>query len=353
MSSKRNHDLDGLRGLAALSVALGHSASFAGGTGLALRMTPTTFHDASWTDVTFRMLHLIFHADAAIIVFFVLSGLVLTRSLRLSRDPNLLSFTIRRVFRIFPVSITAALLIGSLRPTTWGRIIGAGLLYDTRLNGVLWTLQIELAGSALVFALWYLRHIHLAFFVIACIATFAMARYYPRPVFVFMPAFVLGALIDDLPRMKGWFLILPVSLLSLMTADFFLGVTFNTRWLQIFGAFGLITYLAQNSTRVTNNPVSNFLGTVSYPFYLLHLAGALIIIKYGILSLGLPKVLLFAVYAVGSISAALVLAWIAHSTIEKPGMRIGSRLARSVQNFNRKPLAGDATSTDRPAALEA
>ena len=82
MAAQRNYDLDGLRGLAALSVAIGHCASVAGGIGPALRMTVATAPDATLQDAVFRFLHIVFHADAAVILFFVLSGLVLSRSLR-------------------------------------------------------------------------------------------------------------------------------------------------------------------------------------------------------------------------------------------------------------------------------
>lgn len=332
MTKQRNRDLDGLRGLAALSVAIGHSASFSGGTGIALRMTPSTVKDGSWTDVIFRALHIVFHADAAVVVFFVLSGLVLARSLRNQPETNALSFTIRRIFRLFPVSIAAAIITGALLPTaTWEQIVGAALLYDTKLNAVLWSLQIEVAGSALIFALWFARRINVLLFIVLCAATFAMARYYPRPVFVFMPAFVLGSVIDDLPKFKWRAALLPLSILSLMTADFFLGVTFTTRWLQIFGSFGLVAYFAQNSSILTRNPVSHFLGLVSYPFYLLHLAGALIAIKLGLSQFTLSPIPLFVAHAVASITIALPISWAVHTVIENPGIRLGVWLSGSIR----------------------
>jgi peptidoglycan/LPS O-acetylase OafA/YrhL len=320
----RNQDLDGLRGISALFVALGHSATFGGGTGLALGMTPATFSAATWTDAVFRVLHLVFHADAAVVVFFVLSGLVLTHSLRRSRNASLTSYVIRRAFRLLPVSIASALIVGALVPTsTWEQIIGAAFLYDTRLNGVLWTLQIEVAGSALIFALWYARTLHIAAFVLLCIGVCAMATYHPRPVFVFLPAFALGALVADLPRTKGWPLILPVALAALLTSDFFLGVTLNTRWLQIAGATGVVAYLSQHTTKATSNPISAFLGRVSYPFYLLHLAGALIAVRLGLMKIGLPPLPLFAAHALSSVTFALALAWLVRIAIELPGIKTG------------------------------
>src|ERR1700761_2910884 len=55
----RNHALDGLRGLAAMSVALGHCAVFAGG--LALWNTSLRgFTSLSWSAIVLRLLSAVF-----------------------------------------------------------------------------------------------------------------------------------------------------------------------------------------------------------------------------------------------------------------------------------------------------
>ena len=75
----RNHALDGIRGLAALAVALGHSNLAI--TGLSVwRSTLFDFPMMSPGDVMARLLYVLFPQDAAVTLFFVLSGPVLWAS---------------------------------------------------------------------------------------------------------------------------------------------------------------------------------------------------------------------------------------------------------------------------------
>lgn len=328
MAALRNYDLDGLRGLAALSVAIGHCATAIGGTGPALRMTLATAPGATLQDAVFRLLHIVFHADAAVIVFFVLSGLVLSRSLR-RRDDGLPSYMIRRVFRLFPVAIASALIIGFLTPaSTWAQIAGAAILYDTSLNGVLWTLQIEVWGSLWIYVAVTARRIHSALFVGVLGATAAMSYFDHRPIQLFLSAFALGAIIDDLPALFVNRFTAALGLLALMAADFVLGAGFAMRCWQMGGAFLVVAYVARNSMWLTSNGLAHFLGRISYPFYLLHLAGALIVVRLGVRSIELDPYLTFVVYSVSSVVIAIGLAWITHLIVEVPGMAIGERFRR-------------------------
>ncbi|MER8913414.1 acyltransferase [Mesorhizobium sp. M0761] len=328
MAAQRNYDLDALRGLAALSVAVGHCATAIGGVGPALRMTIETAPDATLQDGVFRLLHIVFHADAAVIVFFVLSGLVLSRSLR-SRDDGIVAYIVQRTFRLFPVAAASALIIGYLTPaSTWSQILGASILYDTSLNGVLWTLQIEVWGSLWVYAAATGRRIHPAIFYAFVAATIAVSYFDHRPVPLFMSAFALGAIIDDLPATVITRVAAVLGLVALMTADFMLGQGFAMRCWQMAGAVCVVAYISRNSTWLTANRFAHFLGRISYPFYLLHLAGALIVAKLGVRSLDLDPFSLFAVYSVTSIAIAIALAWITHLAVEVPGMALGERIRR-------------------------
>ncbi|WP_181173915.1 acyltransferase [Mesorhizobium sp. B2-5-7] len=328
MAALRNYDLDGLRGLAALSVAIGHCATAIGGLGPAYRMTFATARGATLQDAVFRLLHILFHADAAVIVFFVLSGLVLTRSLR-NRDDGVIPYVARRFFRLVPVAAASALIIGFLTPaSTWAQILGAAVLYDTSLNGVLWTLQIEAWGSLWVYAAATGKRIHPVLFLGLLAATFAVSYFDHRPIPLFMSAFALGAIVDDLPAVAINRVTAIFGLVALMTADFLLGPGFAMRCWQMAGAFCVVAYVARNSMWLTSNSFAHFLGRVSYPFYLLHLAGALIAVKLGVRAMGIDPFSLFAVYSVVSVGIAIVLAWITHLAVEVPGMAIGEKARR-------------------------
>jgi peptidoglycan/LPS O-acetylase OafA/YrhL len=339
MAALRNYDLDGLRGLAALSVAIGHCASVAGGLGPAYRTTIETIQDATLQDTVFRFLHIVFHADAAVIVFFVLSGLVLSRSLK-RNDDGVVSYLVRRAFRLFPVAAASALVVGYLTPaSTWSQMLGASILYDTSLNGVLWTLQIEVWGSLWVYAAATARRIHPALFYALLAATFAVSYLDHRAVPLFMSAFALGAVIDDLPAPAVNRVTVLVGLVALMTADFVLGPGFAMRCWQMAGAFCVVAYVARNSLWITANSFAHFLGRISYPFYLLHLAGALIVVKVGVRTLSLDPYSLFVVYSFASIAIALALAWLVHTSVEVPGMAIGETVRRFLAMPNPAPAS--------------
>src|ERR1700733_6390234 len=74
--TERNRGLDGVRGIAALSVALGHCVTQV--TGLALWNTSLRdFPAMPAMSIVMRVLSALFPSDAAVMVFFVLSGHVL------------------------------------------------------------------------------------------------------------------------------------------------------------------------------------------------------------------------------------------------------------------------------------
>ncbi len=96
---KRLDSLDGVRGVLAMYVMLGHMAPFA--------LLPTRLQDA------------VSHGGAAVDVFFVLSGLVITQSLR-HADGQAAPFLVARVARIFPVFLAVFAVAVAVAPTSCG-----------------------------------------------------------------------------------------------------------------------------------------------------------------------------------------------------------------------------------------
>jgi peptidoglycan/LPS O-acetylase OafA/YrhL len=96
---KRLDCLDGLRGLLAVYVLLGHMAPFA--------VLP------DWVQLALS------HGGAAVDVFFVLSGLVITQSL-LHADGKAMPFLITRVARIYPVFLMVFALAAAVHPWSCG-----------------------------------------------------------------------------------------------------------------------------------------------------------------------------------------------------------------------------------------
>jgi peptidoglycan/LPS O-acetylase OafA/YrhL len=96
---KHLHSLDGVRGVLAVYVMLGHMAPFA----------PL----ANWLQVA------VAHGGAAVDVFFVLSGLVITQSL-VNVEGRAAPFLIARVARIFPVFLAVFAVAVAVAPTSCG-----------------------------------------------------------------------------------------------------------------------------------------------------------------------------------------------------------------------------------------
>src|ERR1700759_679904 len=96
---KRLHCLDGLRGALAVYVLMGHLAPFA--------VMPSWLQGA------------VSHGGAAVDVFFILSGLVISQSL-ISSDGQAIPFLIARVARIFPVFLPVFALAVVIDPMSCG-----------------------------------------------------------------------------------------------------------------------------------------------------------------------------------------------------------------------------------------
>ena len=116
----------------------------------------STFGTQSADQVIKRLLVHIFPSTAAVLIFFVLSGHVLWRSFvrkKLSAGDTL-DYLCARVFRLFPLVIVTVLPFGYLDNASWKQVLANMLLLSNSLNGVLWSLQVEIVGSAVVFAIW-------------------------------------------------------------------------------------------------------------------------------------------------------------------------------------------------------
>jgi peptidoglycan/LPS O-acetylase OafA/YrhL len=94
----RYKELDGLRGLAALSVYFSHLLGI-------ISFKPIFFQILSNSPI-----HLIWHGESAVTLFFLLSGFVLTLPFLKNKDTvKIFPFYIKRIFRIYPVFLLAIL----------------------------------------------------------------------------------------------------------------------------------------------------------------------------------------------------------------------------------------------------
>jgi peptidoglycan/LPS O-acetylase OafA/YrhL len=314
--------VESLRGYAALCVAFSHC-------GIALIFTPA--HDGTSAggavDFGFKLLSWVLNGRAAVIVFFVISGLVL--SLALDRAPvqKLLRgyglFVWRRALRIYPAHLAALLLFvpaayltvfrvpvadparlesvhnmltpwidgfvyGHIAPSAWWQ---TAVLSSNYYNPVTWTLKVEMLASLLVPLFAALsrparlgRDLLILADLIAA-ASLIDANTRPDLFLLYLPAFYLGCMVRTHGRRLAAVasrgrpsrpLAILVCLLALIgpSAAVPLGTgNFETTISMSVAAFGLVLLVAWptgEADRLLLHPLSRMMGRLSYSFYLWH-----------------------------------------------------------------------------------
>jgi peptidoglycan/LPS O-acetylase OafA/YrhL len=275
-SHNRLWELDGLRGLAALSVFFIHASVL----GL------------PWRDF-----------GSPVVLFFVLSGFVLARSL-LSSPQSYRSFIWRRIVRLYP-AYWATLLFALLLMHTYnpGGLEGSGLSTDWappvpllhlvkhfflitpgislhRIDFPIWSLVVEMRIS-LLFPLLLAAFISFrppVRFIVSSL-TLGLA-FLPHPLLgiAHIPIFLLGIAlaVHVQPAARPPWIVGPLLLLGI--GLYFVGPSsglgfYGTQYLSAIGAAMIIVSAMSSDlakTVLTTTPV-RFLGDISYSFYLLHL----------------------------------------------------------------------------------
>jgi peptidoglycan/LPS O-acetylase OafA/YrhL len=316
--------LESVRGFAALAVAYSHC-------GIALIFAARAQHGEAYrrfSAAILRPLGWIANGEAAVIVFFVLSGLVL--SLTLDQRPAHRSlagfgdFVRRRVLRIYPAHVAALLLfiplagltiyrlplidpqgvhaaaIGNqfwIEDTIFGHfhrreLVKTAALVSNYYNPVTWTLQVEMLASLLLpfFAAWSRRGSFVAdaaaLLLLGAGAAVTACCGRPDLVTLYLPAFYLGCMARthgrrlaaafDRSRVGSGAGILFFLLLLLAPwaernpIDVLLPLVLG----MSAAAFGLVSLVAWGASRAAARPLlhpaARFAGRVSYSFYVWH-----------------------------------------------------------------------------------
>ncbi len=382
-SGSRLSELDALRGLAALSVFLGHAFGMMPQTPkllLAIQHTPLRFF---------------YDGNAAVLLFFVLSGFVL--NLRYaeakSHTPGWAgNFIIRRVCRIYPAFLASMGLAVFLRtcvfsperthafsvwfaaiwmePVSWGQVarcltlVGPDI-HAAVINPPVWSLVFEMRIS-LFFPLVILlvnpkrRARFDALLVITlCFLSMLLAPFAAS--FNFFPQFVLGAMCAKYfsriqPRLAA--LSGPCKVLWLLVALALYGtavtveplhlqggrVTFLVTQLVSLGATGFILASASSGriSRLLKSGVFQFLGRTSYSFYLSHFLFLLTVAPLLYLASGS-----FLIAWLGTLAVAYLVSDLLFKFVEMPGMRLGSWASGS---YSRRWDSGRTGAKTRPPA---
>jgi peptidoglycan/LPS O-acetylase OafA/YrhL len=349
--------LETLRGLAALTVCLTHACDInVNGAPLLSR--------SSWS-------RFLFNGHGPVVVFFVLSGFVLRLSLTNKWKqpiPNVAAgFAVARLFRLYPVVIATVLLfvgggwIFSGQTTSFDTVLRNASLLDVSVNGALWTVQVEVFGSALVLCAFLLERLTSLWAVVGLtgllfpFSFLGQSSVLGRPLFGLLYPFLCGYIVAAHPQISIRLAPKGNTLLVFALAVFYLAGTIGfvlKQWLLLLTTISatlIIAVLAAQRYRgaLQWGPV-RFLGTVSYSFYALHPLGliAAAFVAQSLSDRSTPRVAIVAATFVICVFVALLLGACLHYAVERPAMKIGNRLGRLLI------YRGQTPSTMRPTASQ-
>lgn len=342
MTKKKDLSLEGLRGLASLAVVLAHIlfVYFPYLTSLRApypKATPKTLVDLVLINPPFRLLYA---ADAAVLIFMVLSGYVLmAKFYRTDTSEVLETAATKRYIRLVLPAFASVLfawailssglmanqLAGTLNTAGWpihyytqpvslvdaiiNGLFMAPLFGDSSINGPLWTLQTELLGSILLFASYALFGRRSLLLVCAWFLFFANVLGGKQPHTLYYIGLLAGSLLHVVtPWLKARPLVstlfVVVGLLSVMADHSSLyaplmslplpnlqsiGPDYNANKVLFWQAVGSISLVAGTIgsswfATLLASRVPAYLGRISFALYLLHMPLIMSLAFWGMLA---------------------------------------------------------------------
>jgi len=307
-----------------------------------------------WYHVTGQFIDTSVTGLGPVVLFFVLSGFVLARSLH--NDPSPIDFFRHRVFRLLPAAAAVVLLltflhyrygfyVGYLAPFDPLNVLLNALMIRNDINGVMWSMTVECFATPLIFwSDWMCRRGQITPVVTLTVVLLALSSVGPyahllggftnlAPLYAFPVGVLLHhrgrALTDKLTPFTG------VGLACAALALFaFCGLKKQSALiilLECASSGVLLTLIALQPAiamfRVLDAKIVRFYGRISYSLYLLHPIGISIALR-NLDTSSLPA--LAAILATGAvaIAATTAMAFLSWRLIEKPFVALGKRFDR-------------------------
>ncbi|PZV36653.1 acyltransferase family protein [Mesorhizobium kowhaii] len=374
--------LDGVRGYAAVVVLVWHAILGCDWDGLTkIISTPIQAvpHNLIWS----KFWMTVFNGESAVVIFFLLSGCVLTQSAaketeRFGVVRSFVAFSVRRVLRVFPAVIVCVVACSALLGVEkyFGlylgvldvrAVVGNTLLLGTQIVGSTWTLQVEMAAVPFILVggwalarYGYIGPLLFLFFSLVAYKLPMLALNY-KLLSMYLFYLGIGALIPtELGAYSGRIadrIGAPVLILGFIFVRMFLPAALIGLLLQAsFGYLFLCLLVYVKPTKLTtflNTPVSQFLGKVSFGFYLWNVFFLLLI--WGVRPVYNPPI--FKDYAIEFgliIGAILVLPSLAIAAfseryVERPFIDMGRAVSDRI--FGRAPIASQTQVTSSVAKI--
>src|SRR6476661_5543158 len=361
----RNQQLDGLRGFAALSVAVHHTLLGMGQqTALLLYATIQSLDDGY--SIATKIALILFPGDVAVAIFFILSGAVLFNSLMHETRPLTsvsANFIYRRILRIYPALFISLMVYFFALPyvgitPSFSDFFENAALRSFRINGTTWTLNVEFVVVPVFLAAYFAFRRNGAwgmvlFFLALWLGAALPWVKYPELARLSVFSFVLGMFI---PTPAGQWLanrfpanVWPLLLILMLSSRHLIeGQKTGSNIQQISAAlFVMLLYYDKVSLlgRLLQSPFAQFMGRLSYSFYLYHALCVILVCHYvlGQPILGASTHPLEAGLLASLLVVALTIpiAYLSKSLFEDPFIRLGKR-----------PLFGAMSSSIGPAGVK-
>jgi peptidoglycan/LPS O-acetylase OafA/YrhL len=329
-------ELQSLRGIAATAVLFGHVIGY--------------YAIPDWLADLGKLAN----GRAAVVVFFVLSGYVLTRSLHSSPfDLNaVMRFYVQRWFRIYPAIWAASLLgFGYLAGLHWNipvdnigpnfrafRTDRYDLLHiaasfagvQAYLLPQLWSIFIEIIASIAMPGIAFVALHRPGWMPLMLLVTTAISfavDWSPYEICLYFMDFVVGAALamHRLPSIAlSW--LVPVCLV-ILSVTMLLPLDYTSPTAHIIETiFSAVTISVLISTPISwlRSRFMKFIGDISYSIYLLHFVVFCVIAKaFAMIHLNLNTVAMTFLLACATYAMTIPLAWLSYVYIEQPGVRLG------------------------------
>ena len=358
--NSRSSSLDGVKGLAALTVVVLHFVS--------------TFHDTqfaqyAWVDralgvLAYTPISALWAGSSAVALFFILSGYALHRMFSVA-TLTYAGYAVRRIIRLWlPYVATLAVaaisisLIGSHKiagQSDWlnsllGSSLSASMVFehllmvgdfDTKpIDFVVWSLVIEMRIS-LVFPLifWAVECSRpiatlVASVLIGAVSILAQHRFGSSSVsmiatFGYQPFFVIGALMSKYEsQIERQYVQIPAvgqAGLFLIALTFYCGgLRISATYSTMLGASWIIVVAlcSSDARRVLDNPLIQRLGRISYSLYLCH---AVVLLSF--INFCYPR-LPFSIIALVSLPAIIISSALLYRFVEQPAIALSRIVGR-------------------------